>query len=360
MLSRLGPSMAEPAETSALAAAATRRVESSSGSSTSTPQLPTRASVSFENRRVGPYLLRTELGRGGMGSVWLATRADGQYQGRVAIKLLASSWLGQEAEHRFRQEGTLLARLDHPNIARLLDAGVTDQGEPYLVLEYVEGEQVDAYCNRAGLDVRARIELFIDLLGAIAHAHRNLIVHRDIKPANILVDAAGKIKLLDFGISKLLEQQPNVLLTRAGETLMTPQYAAPEQLLGAPVTTATDIYALGLLLYLLLTGRLPYSATTSPLELMQLITTGIMPLPSRVATEPRPDPAQSRGLANLHRQLRGDLDNIILKAVHAAPERRYQDVVAFAADLRHYLNHQPVSARGNPAVPPGQIRAPQS
>jgi serine/threonine-protein kinase len=319
-------------------------MDSSSGSNASTPQPPTRPLRSFENRRVGPYLLQSEAGRGGMGSVWLAIRDDGQYQGRVAIKMLANAWLGHEAEQRFRQEGTLLARLSHPNIARLLDAGVTAQGEPYLVLEYVEGEPIDAYCNRAGLDISARIELFIDLLGAVAHAHRNLIVHRDLKPANVLVDAAGKIKLLDFGISKLLEQQ-DPMLTRTGHTLMTPQYAAPEQLLGAPVTTAVDVYALGLLLYLLLTGRLPYSATNSPVELMRLITTGVIPLPSRVATELRPHLEHPRGRATLRRQLRGDLDNIVLKAVHAAPEQRYQDVAAFAADLQRYLSHQPVSAR---------------
>jgi serine/threonine-protein kinase len=314
------------------------------GGTASLPQPSSRSFANFENRRVGSYLLQSEVGRGGMGSVWLATRDDGQYQGRVAIKLLATSWLGQEGEQRFRQEGTLLARLDHPNIARLLDAGVTEQGEPFLVLEYVEGEQIDVFCDRVGLEVRARIELFSDLLGAVAHAHRNLIVHRDIKPANVLVSATGKIKLLDFGISKLLEQQ-DAQLTRTGHTLMTPQYAAPEQLLGAPVTTATDIYALGLLLYLLLTGRLPYSATTSPAELMRLITTGVIPLPSRMAAEPHTQVQRSLARASLQRQLRGDLDNIVLKAVHAAPEQRYQDVAAFDADLRRYLNHQPVSAR---------------
>jgi serine/threonine-protein kinase len=319
-------------------------MDSPCGGNASPPQPSPRPFTSFENRRVGAYLLQSEVGRGGMGSVWLATRDDGQYQGRVAIKLLATSWLGQDAEQRFRQEGTLLARLDHPNIARLLDAGVTEQGEPFLVLEYVEGETIDAYCNRAGLDVRARIELFIDLLGAVAHAHRNLIVHRDIKPANVLVTAAGKIKLLDFGISRLLEQQDS-RLTRTGHTLMTPQYAAPEQLLGAPVTTATDIYALGLLLYLLLTGRLPYLATSSPAELMRLITTGVIPLPSRIATELLTQVQYPRARTTLRRQLRGDLDNIVLKAVHAAPEQRYQDVAAFEADLRRYLNHQPVSAR---------------
>ena len=231
--------------------------ESNGDLSTATDLLATRGSAaSFVGRRVGPYLLESELGCGGMGSVWLARRDDGQYQATVAIKLLAAAWLGQEGQARFRREGTLLARLDHRNIARLLDAGVTPLGEPYLVLEYVEGESLDAHCNHASLDVVARIELFLDLLSAVTHAHRNLIVHRDIKPANVLVTAFGQPKLLDFGIGRLLlEDDGGVTLTRSGHVMLTPAYAAPEQLLGNPVTTATDIYALGSLLYLLLTGH---------------------------------------------------------------------------------------------------------
>jgi len=314
-------------------------------------QIPSSSNV--EGRRIGPYLLQSELGRGGMGSVWLARRDDGQYEGQVAIKLLAAAWLGREGEQRFRQEGTLLARLDHPNIARLLDAGVTDLGQPYLVLEYVQGARVDEYCRQAGLDTRARIELFLELLSAVAHAHRNLIVHRDIKPANVLVTTAGAVKLLDFGISKLVDR--DALLTRSDHAMLTPEYASPEQLLGEPVTTATDVYALGLLLYLLLTGRLPFLDATSPAELMRRVTTGAMPLPSSVAAT---QPVTATGAAAdtaateppgtqeiLRRELRGDLDNIVLKAVHSAPEHRYQEVAAFAADLRHYLNHEPVSAR---------------
>ncbi len=300
-------------------------------------------------RRVGPYQLETELGRGGMGSVWLARRDDGHYEGKVAIKLLVTSWFGKDGAARFRHEGMLLARLDHPNIARLLDAGVSDLGEPYLVLEYVEGQRMDEHCASARLDLRARIELFLELLGAVAHAHRNLIVHRDIKPANVLVTAAGKPKLLDFGIGKLVHDQ-EALLTRTGHRILTPQYAAPEQLLGEPVTTATDIYALGLLLYVLLTGRLPHAG--SPAELIRRITLGGVPPPSSIAAtrvrlgmEYYAAQIPPELIKTLRRELRGDLDNIVLKALHAAPAHRYCDVGAFAADLRRFLNHEPVSAR---------------
>ena len=316
------------------------------GDSQAAPDAP---SSIIEGRRVGPYQLQSELGRGGMGSVWLAHRDDGRYEGRVAIKLLAASWLGREGQQRFRQEGTLLARLDHPNIARLLDAGVTELGEPYLVLEYVEGERVDDYCRNAGLNTRARIELFLELLSAVTHAHRNLIVHRDIKPANVLVTGAGTVKLLDFGISKLVDR--DVLLTRTDHALLTPEYASPEQLLGEPVTTATDVYALGLLLYLLLSGRMPFADVPSPAELMRRVTTGAMPLPSSVAEtrlrRPSDATAAQHPVAHvtLRSELRGDLDNIVLKAVHSMPEHRYQDVTGFTADLRRYLNHEPVSAR---------------
>ena len=299
-------------------------------------------------RRVGPYLLESEIGRGGMGSVWCARRADGQYEAQVAIKLLAAAWAGQDGEVRFRHEGKLLARLDHPNIARLLDAGVTEQTEPYLVIEYVEGERIDEHCRKQGLSIRARIELFLEVASAVAHAHRNLVVHRDIKPANVLVTRHGKAKLLDFGIGKLVEG--DVPLTRSGHTLLTPEYAAPEQLLGAPVTTATDIYALGLLLYVLLTEQLPYrDAAASPAELIRRITTGAVPLPSSVAMTQVRGNAPPVAHQALQRELRGDLDNIVLKAMQPAPEQRYEDVNALIADLRRFLNHEPVSARASSA-----------
>jgi serine/threonine-protein kinase len=299
-------------------------------------------------RRVGPYVLESELGRGGMGSVWLARRADGYYEAKVAIKLLVISWFGSDGAARFRHEGKLLARLDHPNIARLLDAGITDLGEPYLVLEHVEGERIDVHCANARLGLRQRIELFLELLSAVGHAHRNLIVHRDIKPANVLVTPTGQAKLLDFGIGKLVEGEDE--LTSTGQRILTPQFAAPEQLLGEPVTTSTDIYTLGLLLYVLLTGRLPHSG--SPAELIRRITLGEMPPPSsidlsrpRLGAETHAAAIPPEIMQDLHAQLRGDLDNIVLKALQASPQQRYEDVGAFAADLRRYLNHEPVSAR---------------
>jgi serine/threonine-protein kinase len=308
----------------------------------------TAAEPNLIGRRVGCYQLEHELGRGGMGSVWLARRDDGYYEAKVAIKLLVISWFGGEGAARFRHEGKLLARLDHPNIARLLDAGITDLGEPYLVLEYIEGQRIDVYCANARLGLRQRIELFLELLSAVAHAHRNLIVHRDIKPANVLVTPTGQAKLLDFGIGKLVEGQDE--LTSTGQRILTPQFAAPEQLLGDPVTTATDIYTLGLLLYILLTGRLPHSG--SPAELIRRITLGEMPPPSsveishsRLGAEVLAAPIPPEIMHDLQRQLRGDIDNIVLKALQASPQQRYEDVGAFAADLRRYLNQEPVSAR---------------
>jgi len=310
-------------------------------------QLAPTSATELHGRRVGPYLLESELGRGGMGSVWLARRVDGYYEAKVAIKLLVASWFGTEGAVRFRHEGKLLARLDHPNIARLLDAGITDLGEPYLVLEYVEGQRIDVYCANASLGLKLRIELFLELLSAVGHAHRNLIVHRDIKPANVLVTATGQAKLLDFGIGKLVQGEEE--LTSTGQRILTPQFAAPEQLLGEPVTTSTDIYALGLLLYVLLTGRLPHAG--SPAELIRRITVGDTPPPPSVAMtrgrlgadlHPPIPPEITRAL---QREVRGDLDNVVLKALQPAPSERYEDVGAFAADLRRFLNHEPVSAR---------------
>jgi serine/threonine protein kinase len=193
-------------------------------------------------RRVGAYEIEAEIGRGGMGSVWRARRADGRYQGTVAIKFVHASWIGPTGEHRFQIEGNVLSRLDHPHIARLLNAGILDSAQPYLVLEYVEGEPIDAYCARHQLGVEARVRLFIDVLAAVAHAHAQLVVHRDIKPANVFVTNEGVVKLLDFGIAKLLDDESD-RNTRSGVAL-TPQYAAPEQLLGQPISTATDVYAL--------------------------------------------------------------------------------------------------------------------
>ena len=194
---------------------------------------------------VGAYRLVAPIGQGGMGTVWLAERSDGRFEGRAAVKLLNLSLMGtspSRGEERFKREGSLLARLTHVNIARLIDAGVTAAGQPYLILEYVDGQPIDRYCDHQALGVDARIRLFLDVLAAVAHAHANLVVHRDLKPSNVLVSADGHVKLLDFGIAKLLESEEGVPLTREGGAALTPEFAAPEQVTGSQVTTATDVY----------------------------------------------------------------------------------------------------------------------
>jgi len=288
-------------------------------------------------RRVGAYQIEAEIGRGGMGSVWRARRADGRYQGTVAIKFVHAAWIGPVGEHRFQLEGDVLSRLDHPNIARLLNAGILEAAQPYLVLEYVEGEPIDAYCARHQLGVEARVRLFIDVLAAVAHAHAQLIVHRDIKPANVFVTRDGVVKLLDFGIAKLLDDGSDPrAMTRSSALALTPQYASPEQLLGNPVSTATDVYTLGLLLYVLLTGSHPVpSGSRSNAELINAVVTEIPPHASAVA-----------GIAAIpSHSLMGDLDNILHKALKKEPRERYGSAAAFAEDLQRFLTHQPVQAR---------------
>jgi serine/threonine-protein kinase len=300
---------------------------------------------------VGNYTLEKPLGQGGMGSVWLARRSDGRYEGRAAVKFLNLGLLGRGGLERFQREGTVLARLAHPHIARLLDAGVL-AGQPYLVLEYVEGEPIDHYCDARHLTVDARVQVFIGVLGAIEHAHTNLILHRDLKPSNILVTAQGEVKLLDFGIAKLMHERAQgagaTELTQAGGRAFTPEYAAPEQVQGDDVTTATDVYALGVLLHVLLVGSHPTAQPgRAPVEQLRAL----------IETEPaRPSDAAARGgdaVARLRaatppqlaRALRGDLDNIIAKALKKSPADRYATAAAFADDLRRYLNCEPVGAR---------------
>ena len=308
----------------------------------------------------GAYTLERPIGQGGMGSVWLARRSDGRYAGHVAVKLLNASLIGRAGGERFRREGAILARLTHPNIARLIDAGVSGAGQPFLVLEYVEGERIDHFCDDRKLDVAARIALFLEVLAAVEHSHANLIVHRDIKPMNVLVSGDGRVKLLDFGIAKLLEDGTlgdATELTREGGRALTPEYAAPEQLLGQPVTTATDVYALGLLLYLLLSGQHPTGAgSRSTAELVRTVLDVPAPrLSEAVASSrggPRPQLAahaaeRSATPERLARQLRGDLDNIVAKALKKDAGERYATVNAFADDLRRCLAHEPVSARAD-------------
>jgi serine/threonine-protein kinase len=285
---------------------------------------------------VGAYTLESPIGHGGMGTVWLAHRSDGRFIGRAALKFLSAGFVGSAGEERFKREGSFLARLRHPNIAHLIDAGVSASGQPYLVLEYVEGKQIDVYCNERVLEVDARLRLFLDVLAAVAHAHASLIVHRDLKPSNVLVTYDGQVKLLDFGIAKLLEDDAPAALTREGERALTLAYASPEQVTGGPISTATDVYALGVLLYLLLAGKHPSeSALQSPADLIKAI----------VDTQPlRPSDAVST-VAKLSRALRGDLDTIVSKALKKNPGERYASVTALADDVRRYLAHQPISAQ---------------
>ena len=312
---------------------------------------------SLEGQRLGAYRLETPLGQGGMGSVWRARRDDGRFEGEVAIKLLHPSLLGDSGAQRFRREGAILARLTHPHIARLLDAGISDAGQPYLVLELVEGERIDHCCDAKRLGIEQRLVLFADVLAAVAHAHSHLVIHRDIKPTNILVDVNGNVKLLDFGIAKLLEDEGQSAeateLTREGGRALTPEYAAPEQLRGDPVTTATDVYALGVLLYQLLVGRHPTAPEHASMP--QLMRATLETEPARLSGGFKPAElnaaleqiAAQRDTSpvRLTRQLRGDLDNIVSRALRKAPAERYATVEAVAADLRRHLAHEPVSAR---------------
>ncbi|HKU17398.1 MAG TPA: serine/threonine-protein kinase [Steroidobacteraceae bacterium] len=302
-------------------------------------------------RSFGGYTLERPLGQGGMGSVWLARRSDGRYEGQAAVKLLNLGALGHGGAERLRHEANALAKLSHPNITHLIDAGVA-AAQPYLVMEYVEGEPIDIWCDGQSLDVDARVRLFLQVLDAVGHAHGRLLLHRDLKPSNILVTKSGSVKLLDFGIAKLLEgdgqsTQPSYL-TRLGGSAMTPEYAAPEQMQHAEVTTATDVYALGVLLYVLLVGRHPTAGETStPVEQMQALIDAEPQRLSDAALDADTGRLRigSMSAAHLARALRGDLDNIIAKALQKEPADRYATADAFASDLKRYLNHEPVSAR---------------
>ena len=313
--------------------------------------LPNAAGLA--GQKLGPYTLISQIGQGGMGSVWLARRSDGRFERQAAVKFVNIALAGRATEERFKREGSILGRLTHPHIADLLDAGVSSDGQPYLILEYVDGQAIDRYCDEHKLDVDARVRLFLDVLAAVAHAHTNLIVHRDIKPSNVLVTTAGEVKLLDFGIAKLLEGEGQTgaatLLTHEGGSALTPQYAAPEQLTGRPVTTATDVYALSVLLYLLLCGRHPAGpGVSSPAELVKAV---LDVEPPRVSDATTADNskliAEKRGTTpdKLRRELCGDLDTILGKALKKDPQERYASVAGFADDLQRYLQHEPISAR---------------
>jgi serine/threonine protein kinase len=302
---------------------------------------------------LGPYTLISQIGQGGMGSVWLARRSDGRFERQAAVKFVNIALAGRATEERFKREGSILGRLTHPHIADLLDAGVSSDGQPYLILEYVDGEAIDQYCDEHKLDVEARVRLFLDVLAAVAHAHANLIVHRDIKPSNVLVTTGGEVKLLDFGIAKLLEDEGSsaaaTQLTLEGGGALTPQFAAPEQVTGGAVTTATDVYALAVLLYLLLTGQHPAGpGPHSAARLVKAITETEPLRPSDTTSSANAESiAEKRATTaeKLHRLLRGDLDTIIVKALKKNPQERYASVTGFADDLQRYLKHEPISAR---------------
>jgi eukaryotic-like serine/threonine-protein kinase len=315
---------------------------------------------SLAGQTVGSYRLVSPIGQGGMGSVWLAERCDGRFEGRAAVKLLNIALMGRAVEGRFRREGDILAKLRHPHIAHLIDAGVSPAGQPFLVLELVDGQHIDRYCADRSLAVEARLQVFLDVLAAVAHAHANLIVHRDIKPPNVLVTADGQVKLLDFGIAKLIEDDGpwghsttvgTSALTRDAGAALTPEFAAPEQLTQGPVTTATDVYALGVILYVLLTGQHPAGeALGSPATLMRSV---VEEEPRRmsdaVATAADAGDAHAARCGSspsrLRRVLRGDLDTIAAKALKKAPGERYGSVTEMADDVRRFLRGEPIGAR---------------
>jgi tetratricopeptide (TPR) repeat protein len=298
--------------------------------------------------RIGPYRLLRELGSGGMADVWLAERADGALERQVALKLPLVSRVRRDIAERFARERDILARLEHPHIARLYDAGLDASGLPFLALEYVDGQPITRDCDARQLDIPARLRLFLQVLDAVQYAHASLVIHRDLKPSNILVTAGGQVRLLDFGIAKLLAADAAVdetRLTRIAGRALTPEYASPEQIRGEALTIATDVYSLGVVLYELLSGTRPYRLKTqSAAQLEEAIVGADAPRPSTAGTAAA---ALARGTsaARLARALAGDLDTIVLKALAKAPAQRYATVAAFAEDLQRHLDGRPVRAR---------------
>ncbi|MBD3401694.1 tetratricopeptide repeat protein [candidate division GN15 bacterium] len=320
---------------------------------------------SLVGRRIGPFELEREIGTGGMGVVYLARRVDGQFEQQVAIKLIKRGMDTDQILARFQVERQILARLQHPNITPLLDGGVTDDGLPYFTMEYIEGMPIDRYCDEHRLTVEQRLQLFLDACAAVACAQQNLIVHRDLKPANIVVTKAGDVKLLDFGIAKLLGEdaspEEHGALTRTGFRVMTPGYASPEQVRGEPVTTASDVYSLGVVLYELLTGKRPYVVTGESIHDLEkaivstdprrpstavVNTDGTGPATKSAETDPETlSKARRSSPERLRRRLSGDLDNICLMALRKDPARRYFSAEQLMEDLRRHLSGRPVIAR---------------
>jgi serine/threonine protein kinase len=312
----------------------------------------------MEGRRVGPYEILRQLGEGGMGSVYMAARADGAFRKLVALKIVRPAAASEQVLRRFQREREILASLDHPNIARILDGGTTEDGLPYLVMDYVEGETIDAYCDHHRLDVSARLKLFRDVCAAVQYAHDHRVIHRDLKPTNILVTKDGVVKLLDFGIAKVAVQEADgpTMLTRSDMLLMTPEYASPEQVTGGSTTPSTDVYSLGVILYELMTGRRPYRLRSRIIhEVVRVICEEPPTRPSAVVMEKEgEDAAQlsadisrvraTSSSVELKRQLRGDIDSILLKALEKESEKRYKSPHDLSEDLRLHLEGLAVKA----------------
>jgi serine/threonine-protein kinase len=286
---------------------------------------------SLLGRQIGAYRIEQLLSRSGMSEVWRAARVDGRFEGRCAIKFLKLHFASIEACARFQWEGRLLGRLEHANIARLLDAGETEEHQPYLVIEYVDGQRIDHYCEARGLDILQRVRLFLQAVAAIEFAHANLVVHRDLKPDNVFVTRDGVIKLLDFGIAQLIatDESDETVLTRLNAAPLTPQYAAPEQFQGAAPSTAVDIYQLGMLLFVLLTGEHPFKQARTHAEYMQAALAGVTSRASQRVKDLR-----------RHRLLRGDLDSILVKALRRDAADRYATAAALRDDLQRFLGAQ--------------------
>src|SRR5215813_6893757 len=301
------------------------------------------AGESLIGARIDAYRVTSLLGQGGMSTVYLAERDDDQYRKQVALKVVKRGLDTEFVINQFRRERQILASLEHPYIARLLDGGTTPDGLPYFVMEHIEGQPITHYCETNKLSIPERLKLFNLVCAAVAYAHQNLIIHRDLKPSNILVTKGGTPKLLDFGIAKLLDPDPSyeaVTQTAAGARMMTPEYASPEQVCGPFVTAATDIYSLGVVLYELLTGKRPHQIKSySMQEIAQAVCHTEAEKPSAVGSR------QAKASAKLRRQLAGDLDNIVLKAIRKEPERRYNSIEQFSEDIRRHLKGQPVLAR---------------
>lgn len=315
------------------------------------PDPDSPAADPWSGRTIGPWRLLERIAVGGMGAVYLGERTDQEFQKKVAVKLIRTGLDSEEVLARFRRERQMLADLEHPNIGRLLDGGSTPEGLPYLVMEFVDGQPLDVYCDERRLGISARLDLFLTACGAVHYAHQNLVIHRDLKPANILVDRTGIVKLLDFGIAKVIGAGESASdLTATTSRRLTPRYASPEQVIGGRISTATDVYSLGVVLYELLAGCSPYRSATTPFETERAVLNETIVRPSQAPPKPGSSAvgialARATDPRKLTQKLTGDLDTIVLRALARDPVRRYPTVTALAADLRRHLTGLPVQAR---------------